>query len=117
MKNLNLESAIKKYNEIMNHCGYEHCTIGTDFSEDTDDWNLRDMVAEMDYVLSTYYESGHCNGDMRYGDDDERKAWRNDTARIKRFITKYASFVTDMTCAAGHCWSKYDNHRIRLRAN
>lgn len=118
MKNLNIESAIKKYNEIMEHCGYEHETIGTDFSEDTDDWNLRDMVAEMDYVLSTYYESGHCNNEMRYSDNpDERKAWRNDTARIKRFIVKYAPFVTDMVCAAGHCSSKYDNHRIKLRAN
>lgn len=39
MKNVNLESAIKKYNSIMVNIGYEHNTIGTKFSEDTEKWN------------------------------------------------------------------------------
>ena len=60
------ETAVKRYNSIMEHIGYEHLTIGTSYSEETDDWNLRDMVAEMDYVYSTYFENGHCNGDMRH---------------------------------------------------
>ena len=117
MAKLNMETAIKRYNDIMGKIGYEHNQIGTCFSEDTDDWNLRDMVAELDYVYSCYFEEGHCNGDMRYSDDpDERRMWRNETARIKRFIDRYAPYVKDMTCAQGHC-SSYDNHVIRLRAN
>lgn len=39
MKNVNLESAIKKYNSIMESIGYEHLTIGTIFSENTEKWS------------------------------------------------------------------------------
>lgn len=77
MKNLNMKSATKRYNDIMNGMGYEHNTINTRFSENTDGWNLRDMVAECDYVLSCYYEDGHCNSEMRYSSDsEERKMWK-----------------------------------------
>lgn len=103
------EAAVKRYNSIMEHIGYEHLTIGTSYSEETDDWNLRDMVAEMDYVYSTYFEDGHCNGDMRHSDEPkERKMWRNETARIKRFIEKYEPYIKEMKCSDGHC-SRFDN--------
>jgi hypothetical protein len=93
----------------MNSLCYEHVTIGTKLSEDTTDWNLRDMVAECDYVLSTYYENGHCNYDMKHSDDpDERKQWKSETGKLSRFIKAYEPYVKDLTCAAGHC-SKYDN--------
>lgn len=57
---LNIEKVIQRYNNIMCSIGYEHCTIGTDFSESTEGWNLRDMVAECDYTLSTYFEMWTC---------------------------------------------------------
>lgn len=88
---------------------YEHLTIGTTLSEGTENWNIRDMVAECDYVLSCYYEDGHCNGDMRYSDNEsERKTWRSETGRLKRFIEAYKPFIEGVVCASGHC-SKYDN--------
>lgn len=108
MKHFNYEKAVKRYNGIMNALCYEHVTIGTSLSENTDNWNIRDMVAECDYVLSTYYEGGHSNADMRYGDEDERKAWRSETGYLIRFIKAYEPFITDVQCVSGHC-SKYDN--------
>ena len=110
MKNNSIfETAVKRYNKIMEHIGYEHNTIGTCFSENTENWNLRDMVAEMDYVYSCYFESGHCNGDMRYSDDaDERKMWRSETGKIKRFIDRYKPYIEGMKCSEGHC-SQFDN--------
>ena len=109
MKNLNIESATKRYNNIMFDLCYEHNTIGTRYSENTENWNLRDMVAECDYVLSCYYEDGHCNGDMRYSDDEnERKMWKSETGKLKRFIEAYKPFIKDMKCVCGHC-SNYDN--------
>ena len=104
---VNLTAAVKRYNELMNDLCREHCTIGEQLSEGTEEWTLRDMVAECDYELSTYYEDGHMNGDLRYGDSDERKAWRSETSRLKRFIDKYAKAVKYMKCAEGHC-SQYD---------
>ena len=105
-----MKSAVKKYNDIMETIGYEFNTIGTSLSEDTENWNLRDMVAECDYVLSTYYEDGHCNCEMRFSDDeDDRKAWVSEVGRLKRFINHWWPYVRDMKCAEGHC-SRYDNH-------
>lgn len=111
MKQLNIAAATKRYNDLMFSLCYEHNTIGTKLSEDTEGWNLRDMVAEVDYVLSGYYESGHMNAEMRYSDDEEeRKAWRSETGKLKRFINAYEPFIGDLVCVSGHC-SKYDNNR------
>lgn len=109
MKTVNMKRAIKWYNDIMEQIGYDHVTIGKTLSEGTENWNIRDMVAECDYWLSTYYEGCHCNNDMRYSDEeDERKMWRNETARLKNFIKAYKPFIEDIECSEGHC-SKYDN--------
>lgn len=45
MKNLNIKAAIKRYNGIMETIGYEHNTTDTRFFENTEGWNIRDMVA------------------------------------------------------------------------
>ena len=99
------ESAKRKYNQIMMTIGYEHVTIGTDWSESTENWNLRDMVAEADYWLSTYYENGHCNYDLRF---EDRKMWVAQTGYLKRFILHWLPYVEDIQCAEGHC-SQYDH--------
>ena len=99
------KAALRKYNEIMFYLCREYLTIGTNYSEDTDFWNLRDLVAECDYQLSTYYEHGHCNYDLRR---EDRKAWISETGRLKRFIAHWEPYIGDMVCAQGHC-SKFDN--------
>ena len=105
MKQLNMKKAIERYNGIMNSIGYEHCTIGTNFSESTEGWNLRDMVAECDYVLSTYYEYGHANEEMK---QECYKTWKSETGKLQRFIKAYEPYIKDMECISGHC-SKFDN--------
>lgn len=109
MKKVNMISAIKRYNDIMERIGYEHNTIGTKLSENTENWNLRDMVAECDYALSTYYEDGHANADLKkFGDPEEIKMWKSETGRLIRFIKAYEPFITDLKCSEGHC-SSFDN--------
>ena len=111
MKKLNMESSIKRYNDIMCCLGYEHNTIETIYSENTEGWNIREMVAECDYTLSCYFEEGHCNGDMRYSTDpEERKMWRSETGKLKRFIDAYKPFIDGVICVSGHC-SQYDNNK------
>lgn len=110
MNQVNMQTAINKFNDLMEMIGHEYTTIGTVWSEGTEDWNLRDMVAECDYILGCYYEEGHCNGEMRYSDDpEERKMWASETGKFKRFIKRYEPFIKDMVCAGGHC-SSYDNN-------
>lgn len=116
----------------MNDLCYEHNTIGERLSENTENWNLRDMVAECDYVLGTFYEDGHANNDGQYPDyweitaedildkrrydrlvkhnDGEKKLhqeWLSMTRRLRNFIKAYEPFINDMECAEGHC-SQYD---------
>ena len=54
-----MQTAIKKYNDLMYMLCCEHNTIGTKLSERTEEWNLRDMVSECQYQLDCYYEEGH----------------------------------------------------------
>lgn len=106
MKYLNIDKAIQRYNQIVCSIGYEHISIGTEFSENTEHWNIRDMVAECDYILSTYYEEGHANEELRH--IGERKMWVSETGKLKRFIEAYKPFIDDVKCTQGHC-SDYDN--------
>lgn len=106
----NMEKVIKRYNGIMNDVCYEHHTIGTRFSEDTEHWNLRDMVAECDYILSTYYEEWHTN---YYLKQEDRATWASETGKLKRFINRYEPFINDLVCYCNHC-SKYDNEGERV---
>lgn len=105
MKQLNMEKAIERYNGIMCCIAYEHCTIGTNFSESTEGWNLRDMVAECDYILSTYFEYGHANAEIK---QENYKMWKSETGKLQRFIKAYEPYIDGIKCVSGHC-SKYDN--------
>ena len=114
MKNLNIETARKRYNNIMYDLCLDHLTVWEKGSKaeagsEAKRWNLRDMVAECDYQLSLYYEDGTLSGDMRYSDyESERKAWRSESGKLQRFIKAYEPFIDDMKCAECHC-SQYDN--------
>ena len=114
------EEAKKQYNEIMNNIGCEYLTIGTSFSEDTDDWTLRDMVSEAQYQLDVCYEEGNANADGRYvGEymgtygasreeaEDAHAGWLNKTRALRAFIRKYQAAAIKEKCAHGHC-SKFD---------
>lgn len=106
MKNFDFKKAKKRYNDLMFELCYEHNTIGTSYSEDTDQWNIRDMVAEVDYILSTYYEWGHVNEELK---EENPKLWHSETGKLKRFIDAYKPFIANVVCFEGHC-SRYDNN-------
>ena len=87
-------SAVKRYNELMNDLCREHSTIGTSFSENTDGWNLRDMVSEVQYVLdlyddpsTIYWEDAHDDNQPSY--KPWYKEWLSEKRRMKRFIERY----------------------------
>ena len=105
MKKLNMERAIERYNDIMEYIGCEFNQVGTNFSESTVDWNLRDMVAEADYYLGLYYEEGNVRNETK---EYDYSLWVSEKGKLERFIKAYEPFIDDMICTCGHC-SKYDN--------
>lgn len=111
MKTLDMAKVTARYNRIMLTCCLEHVTIGTSFSEDTEGWNLRDMVAEADYWLDMYQDPNTASGEMRYDEDpDVRKIWRRDVGLLTRFIKAYEETIADMECTSRHT-SKFDNRK------
>lgn len=101
-------TAVKQYNNIMNDICREHLTIGTRLSEGTENWNLRDMVSEMQYTLNIY-EDPDCvyYQDAHYGLENHEPEWYeeyiNTKARMKRFINKWKDEAMTMECTEGHC--------------
>jgi hypothetical protein len=83
------EKAKKRYNKIMNELCYEHLTIGTSLSEGTEEYGMKEMVYECEYLLSTYYEGGHSNNELK---DDDYQTWLSNTRRLKTFINKWKEF-------------------------
>ena len=124
----NMRTAIRQYNALMNSLCYEHNTIGTSLSENTENWNLRDMVSECQYVLDCCYEEGNVNNEGQYPEywqyteadmlnptrfsyikrhNEAQKElhteWLSKTRRLRNFIKKYSPYIKDMKCCMGHC--------------
>lgn len=99
-----MNKVIERYNKLMQELGYEYVTIGTELSDYTEFWNLRDMVAEADYWLSTFNEVGHENHMLKY---DNRKVWRQYVGKLQRFINRFKTEAMQMECTTRHC-SRFD---------
>lgn len=109
MKNLNMEKAIERYNGIMFDMCLEFNTIGTNFSEIHEEWNIRDLVAECDYQLGLFYEDGTMQyEDLHSEDEYTKKQAISQVGKLKRFISAYKPFIDGLKCVIGHC-SQYDN--------
>lgn len=106
-----MQKGLKAYNKLMFHLAMEYDTIGTVYSERPDDrnnWNLRDMVSEAQYILDIYLDSNCIYYECAHnGDKEEYNQWKNDVARIRRFIARYKDEALTMQCYEGHC-SKFD---------
>lgn len=102
---------IKRWNGLMYDLCREHLTIGTKFSEHTENWNLRDMVSEAQYTLdvynsedSIYWEDAH---DSAQPGREWYMEWYKEKKKLERFINRYKEEALTMECTESHC-SKYD---------
>ncbi len=105
-------SPVKQYNDIMFDIAHEHVTIGTRYSEGTEEWNLRDMVSEMQYVLDLWSDPSSIAWQDAHDDSQPShkpwyREWINEKARMKRFVNKHVKEALTMKCHEGHC-SRYD---------
>lgn len=81
------EKAVKRFNKVMMDLGYEHVTIGTEYSEMYDEnTTIAKMVEEAEFWLDTYYEEDHAHGMMK---EDNKKLWVSETGKLKRFIAAF----------------------------
>lgn len=99
---IDLKPIIKSYNELVTDLGYKDSIIGPGKNEN---WNLRDMVSEVEYIRSLYYTKGH---DRRKLKTEDPRSFNNQTARLRHFIRTYRQYVSDLVVTEEHN-SKYDN--------
>ena len=100
-----INNAINEYNDIMILIGREIFTINTKYSidNDLDRWNLRDMVAECDYVLNNlYFKNGSIKFESRLDNEITEEIWVQDTKKLMGFIQKYKTFAMQMKCYICH---------------
>ena len=128
MKKLNFEQVKTEYNDIMFAYCWEHCTVDTKYSENTEGWNLRDRVSEVQYHLDTCYEEGNAESEGRHPEywkidsscilskekydyvtrhnEQEKKSheeWLKKTRRLRSFVRKYEKHIEEIQCIEGHC--------------
>ena len=67
--------------------------ISTDDGKEIEDYTDAEIVHEAEYVLSTFYEAGHINGDALSGDlEDEpydQKWARGEVRKLNALIKKF----------------------------
>ena len=105
-----MQKGVKAYNRLMFHLAMEYNTIGTDYTESPEmrnEWNLRDMVAEVKYILDLYNDPDSQYYQDAQNDEEYFEVWKRDKHLMQQFISKYKNDAMKMSCNYGHC-SRYD---------
>ena len=91
----NFSNVIRSYNKIVNDLGYPPYK---------ETWNLRDMVASLDYIRGTYNK----NGEKYYLKDEDPKLYTKTVKRLEWFIVKHRTNALKMECTEKHNSKNYD---------
>ena len=96
------KKAVKRYNEAVKELGYGDRMIVP--GSDTENWTLRDMVAEIDYIRSLYVY----DGPKKILKQTETLRYNTELARLYGFLRKYRDLIGGIDAYTTHN-SKYDN--------
>ena len=93
---------LTKYNDMMLDLDHASGIVKPGVNEN---WNLRDMVSEVEYLRSLYYTKGHPRNNLK---TKNRKMFDNNVARLHRFLRTHRDNINDLVVTEIHN-SKYDN--------
>lgn len=99
---IDLKPIIKSYNELVTDLGFEDSIIGPGKNEN---WNLRDMVSEIEYIRSLYYTKGHERNRLKA---DDLVIFNRHTYRLRYFLRTHKPKISELVVTQEHN-SKYDN--------
>lgn len=68
---------------------YTLTNISNDDNRSIESYSVTEIVAEAEYVLSCFMESGHMNNDWLNGDDGDPTEAQGQVRALKKFIKKY----------------------------
>jgi|DEB0MinimDraft_3_1074331.scaffolds.fasta_scaffold104301_2 DNA primase len=85
--------AILKAASKINELSYTLDNISADDGKEWDDYTDAEIVDEAEYVLHTFYEDGHYNGQALSGENEDgeydQKWARGEVRKLKSLIKKY----------------------------
>lgn len=93
--------SLTKYNDMMIALNHEAGVIRPGQNEN---WNLRDMVSEVEYLRSMYYDKNHPRYQLRKTDP---VIFNNHTCRLRNFLRKHSDDIDGLEVTVKHN-SKYD---------
>lgn len=91
----NFSNVIRSYNKIVNDLGYPPYK---------NSWNLRDMVASLDYIRGTYNK----NGENYHLKSEDPQLYNKTVKRLEWFIVKHRVNALKMECTEKHNSKNYD---------
>lgn len=94
--------SLNRYNIMMIELDHASGVINEDQNSD---WNLRDMVSEIEYLRSLYYTKGHARNKLKVEDPS---LFINHTQRLRYFLRTYRDHIDNLVVTVKHN-SKYDN--------
>lgn len=97
--------SLNRYNDMMIELDHESGVINKDQNTD---WNLRDMVSEVEYLRSLYYTKGHDRHKLKVEDP---VVFNRHTSRLRLFLRTYRDHIDDLVVTTTHN-SKYDNMEV-----
>lgn len=98
---LRFNYVLTKYNEMMIDLDHKAGVIGDGQNEN---WNLRDMISEIEYLRSLYYTKGHDRNKLK---TENPVLFNRQTSRLRHYIRTYKDHINDMEVTIKHN-SKYD---------
>lgn len=102
-KGFDFSKAVERYNDIMKTLGRDKYTIGLSTSIGTENWNIRDMVAECNSVLAMYHTDAYVN-------KFPQGLWDSITDMLSGFVKEYEAYIKDVVCTIRH-GSRFDNQK------
>lgn len=93
---------LNHYNKMMNELGYPDSVVTNEINKN---WNLRDMVSEVEYIRSLYYTPGHERNKLK---TENPILFNRQLGRLRHFLREHRDHINDLTVTVKHN-SKYDN--------
>ena len=93
---------LNKYNAMMKELDHE---VGIVTDTVNANWNLRDMVSEVEYLRSLYYTPGNERYKLKV---EDLILFNRHTSRLRHFLRENRDYIDDLIVTVKHN-SKYDN--------
>lgn len=92
------QTIVNRFNKVMLTTCHEYLRLTENGGELTDDYldkgylTIGDLIHEVKMQYDTYFEDGHVNCELQWGDVYERKCYVSETGKWKRLLDRLRQY-------------------------